>query len=55
MSYNSLMMPYIYIGVGETSNYFESMSVGMAIDGDPKVFTNTPIIPKSQLILYAND
>lgn len=55
MSYNSLMMPYIYLGVGETSNYFESMSVGMAIKGESKVFTNTPIIPKSQLILYAND
>lgn len=55
MSYNSLMMPYIYLGVGETSNYFESMSVGLAINGESKVFTTTPIIPKSQLILYAND
>ena len=55
MSYNSLMMPYIYLGVGQTSNYFESMTVGMAIKGETKVFTNTPIIPKSQLILYAND
>lgn len=49
------MMPYIYLGVGQTSNYFESMTVGMAIKGETKVFTNTPIIPKSQLILYAND
>lgn len=49
------MMPYIYIGVSQTSNYFESLSVGHSIRGESKVYTNTPIIPKSQLILYASD
>lgn len=55
MSYNSFMMPYIYLGVGKTSNYFESMTVGVTINGENKMYTNTPIVPKSQLILYANE
>jgi hypothetical protein len=55
MSYNSFMMPYIYVGVANTTSYFESLSVGMMIQGEQKVYTNTPIIPKSQLILFANE
>ena len=47
MSYNSLMMPYIYLGVGKTSNYFLSLTVGLSINGEAKIYANTPIIPKS--------
>lgn len=55
MTYNSFMMPYIYLGVSNTSNYFESISAGTSINGESKIFLNTPVIPKSQLILYANN
>lgn len=31
-SYNSLLPPYIHMGVGRSNNYLESMAAGISID-----------------------
>ena len=55
-SYNSLELPYVYMGVGRSNNYLEQFNVAYSIDNrldQVKVFT--PIIPNSQLMVLANN
>jgi integrin alpha FG-GAP repeat containing protein 1 len=32
-AYNSLQMPYVYLGVGRSNNYIESFTAAMSIQG----------------------
>jgi integrin alpha FG-GAP repeat containing protein 1 len=52
-SYNALQMPYSYIGVGRSNNYIESFTAAYSIDGQRSIKVWTPIIPNSQLIIFA--
>jgi integrin alpha FG-GAP repeat containing protein 1 len=52
-SYNSLQMPYCYLGVGRSNNYVESFHAAMSIKGERSIRIWTPIIPNSQLIIYS--
>ena len=56
MSYNSLMLPYVYMGLGRSNNFIESFNVAYSINNQldqVKVFT--PIIPNSQMFILANN
>ena len=47
-SYNSLELPYVYMGVGRSNSYLEQLNVAYSINNrldQVKVFT--PIIPNS--------
>ena len=55
-SYNSLSLPYVYLGLGRSNNFIESFNVAYSINNkldQVKVFT--PIIPNSQLFILANN
>jgi len=54
-SYNSLELPYVYMGIGRSNNYLEQFNVAYSINNrldQVKVFS--PIIPNSQLLILAN-
>ena len=46
-------MPYSYIGVGRSNNYIESFTAAYSINGERSIRVWTPIIPNSQLIIFA--
>jgi integrin alpha FG-GAP repeat containing protein 1 len=55
-SYNSLSLPYVYLGLGRSNNFIESLNVAYSINNkldQVKVFT--PIIPNSQMFILANN
>ena len=52
-SYNSLQMPYAYLGVGRSNNYVETFTAAYSIQGERSIRVWTPIIPNSQLIIFA--
>ena len=55
-SYNSLLLPYTYMGLGRSNNFLESFNVGYSMNGkldQVKVFS--PIIPNSQLFILADN
>lgn len=52
-SYNSLSLPYCYLGVGRSNNYVETFTAAFSIAGQRSIRVWTPIIPNSQLIIFA--
>eukprot|EP00357_Protocruzia_adherens_P027054 CAMPEP_0115005222 /NCGR_PEP_ID=MMETSP0216-20121206/19726_1 /TAXON_ID=223996 /ORGANISM="Protocruzia adherens, Strain Boccale" /LENGTH=636 /DNA_ID=CAMNT_0002371473 /DNA_START=46 /DNA_END=1956 /DNA_ORIENTATION=- len=52
--YTALQTPYIMFGVGRTNNYFTKFNAAAPINSDDYDHEWTPIIPKSQLIIYAD-
>lgn len=52
-TYNSLQMPYCYIGVGRSNNYVESFTAATSISASRSIRVWTPIIPNSQLIIFS--
>ncbi|CDW88409.1 UNKNOWN [Stylonychia lemnae] len=52
-AYNSIQMPYCYLGVGRSNNYVESFTAAYSIEGERSIRVWTPIIPNSQLIIFA--
>ena len=52
-AYNAIQMPYAYLGVGRSNNYVESFTAAYSIDGERSIRIWTPIIPNSQLIIFA--
>ncbi len=54
-SYNALLMPYAYIGVGRSNNYVENFHTALATTSKRSVRSWTPIIPNSQLIIQATE
>jgi integrin alpha FG-GAP repeat containing protein 1 len=55
-SYNSLLLPYVYMGLGRSNNFLEQFNVGYSMNGkldQVKVFS--PIIPNSQMFILANN
>lgn len=54
-SYNSLELPYVYMGVGRSNNYLENFNVAYSLNNSfDQIRVFTPIIPNSQLIILAN-
>jgi len=54
-SYHSLLLPYVYNGVGRSTNYIEQFNVAYSInDKLDQVRVYTPIIPNSYLMVLAN-
>jgi len=56
-TYNALLPPYVYLGVGRSNNYIESLNSGFSFLGEDKKFhinLKTPIIPNSQMIVFSN-
>lgn len=54
-SFQSLILPYVYNGIGRSNGYLESFNVAYSHQGDAeqmKVFT--PIIPNSQMYILAS-
>lgn len=56
-SYNSLLPPYVHLGIGKSNNYIESLNTGFSILHENKyqIFLKTPIIPNSQMITFATN
>ena len=52
-SYTALQVPYAYLGVGRSNNYVETFTAAFAIAGTRAIRMWTPIIPNSQLIIFA--
>ena len=52
--YNNLQLPYAFIGVGRSNNYIETFYAATSIMGKRAIRMWTPIIPNSQLIIFAN-
>lgn len=55
-SYNSMCLPYVYLGLGRSNNFIENFNVAYSINNkldQVKVFT--PIIPNSQMFILANN
>ena len=52
-AYNNIQMPYCYLGVGRSNNYVESFTAAYSIEGERSIRVWTPIIPNSQLIIFA--
>lgn len=48
-------MPYSYLGVGRSNNYIETFTATFAINGIKATRVWTPVIPNSQLIIFAMD
>lgn len=48
-------MPYVYLGVGRSNNYIESFTAAQSIEGKRSIRVWTPIIPNSQLYIFAPD
>lgn len=46
-------MPYSYLGVGRSNNYVETFTAATSINGLRSIRVWTPIIPNSQLIIFA--
>ena len=46
-------MPYSYLGVGRSNNYVESFTAAYSVAGERSIRVWTPIIPNSQLIIFA--
>jgi integrin alpha FG-GAP repeat containing protein 1 len=46
-------MPYSYLGVGRSNNYVETFTAAFSIGGTRSIRVWTPIIPNSQLIIFA--
>ena len=53
-SYNSMLPPYIHLGIGESNDVLTSLTAGMSLLGKFQVMTKTPIIPESQLMVFAD-
>ena len=51
----SLRTPYWYTGVGKTNSYFENFWAATGIDGIRAEKVYTPIIPNSQLVVFAEE
>ena len=47
-------MPYSFIGVGRSNNYVENFYAAISINGKRAMRMWTPIIPNSQLVVFAN-
>lgn len=52
-AYLALQTPYAYLGVGRSNNYVESFTAAFSIEGTRAIRVWTPIIPNSQLIVFA--
>lgn len=52
-SYLALQAPYAYLGVGRSNNYVENFYAAFSIGGGRPIRVWTPIIPNSQLIIFA--
>jgi len=50
-----MQMPYSYLGVGRSNNYVESFNAATSIRGERAIRVWTPIIPNSQLIIFAQE
>jgi len=50
----SLQLPYAFLGIGRSNNYVENFYAAMGINGKRAEHMWTPIIPNSQLIIFAN-
>lgn len=48
-------MPYSYLGVGRSNNYVETFTAAFSLAGTRSIRTWTPIIPNSQLIIFAEN
>lgn len=51
----SNQLSYFYTGVGKTNNYLETFYAANAIGGTRAEKMWTPIIPNSQLMVFANN
>ena len=49
----SLKMPYAFLGIGRSNNYIETFTATTSVDGKRANRMWTPIIPNSQLIVFA--
>lgn len=47
-------MPYSFVGIGRSNNYIESFYAAVSIKGKRAVRMWTPIIPNSQMVVFAN-
>jgi len=50
--YNSLQLPYCYIGIGRSNNYIESFYASTSVNGKRSLRMWTPIIPNSQMVVF---
>ena len=48
-------MQYSYMGVGRSNNYVENFNAAISMNAKRSIRQWTPIIPNSQLIIFAND
>jgi len=52
--YASLQLPYAYMAFGKSNNYAENFRAATSINGKRAEQMWTPIIPNSQLIVFAS-
>lgn len=55
-TYNSLLPPYVHLGVGRSNNYIESFNSAFSYirQGNFTISVKTPIIPNSQMVVFSN-
>jgi len=54
-SYNSFNLPYVYNGIGHTTNFIENLNVAIALRGNLDEWkVVTPIIPNCHVIIFAD-
>lgn len=56
-SYGALLPPYSHTGIGRSNNYIESFVAAFSFIFEKKysILMKTPIIPNSQLVVFANN
>jgi integrin alpha FG-GAP repeat containing protein 1 len=52
-AYNAIQMPYSYLGIGRSNNYVETFTAAYSTELHRSIRVWTPIIPNSQLIIFA--
>ena len=54
-SYNSFNLPYIYNGIGHTTNFIENLNIAVALRGNLDQWKRvTPIIPNCHVVVFAD-
>lgn len=56
-SYGALLPPYSHTGIGRSNNYIESFvsAASFIFENKYSILMKTPIIPNSQLVVFANN
>lgn len=54
-TYDSLDLPYVFVGIGRSNNYIEQFNAGYMLKNRlDQVKVYSPLIPNSNIIIYAN-